>query len=128
MSYLLDTHTFIWVATDSSRLSDAAKEIILNPENNLYLSAASVWEMSIKTSAGKLLLQRPLEQIINEQIQTNGIEILNIEYAHTLVVSKLPWHHRDPFDRLLVAQCQIEQLGLIGCDSEIEKYDIQSVW
>ena len=128
MKLLLDTHTLIWAATLDDQLSIKAREMILDCNNDLFLSVASIWEMSIKASIGKLILQQPLEQIINEQIQINGIRIVNIESAHALGVASLPWHHRDPFDRLLIAQSKIEQLTILGCDSAMDAYGVSRIW
>jgi len=128
MNLLLDTHTFIWAATLDEQLSSKAKALILDSENELYFSTASIWEMSIKASIGKLILNQPIEQIINEQIQMNGLKILNIEPAHALAVAALPWHHRDPFDRLLICQSKLEKLTVLGRDSMMDAYDVERVW
>jgi len=128
MRLLLDTHTFIWAATLDERLSSKARELLLDSDNELFLSTASIWEMSIKSSIGKLILQQPIEQIINEQIQINGLKILNIESAHALAVASLPWHHRDPFDRLLISQSKLERLTILGRDSVMGAYDIEWIW
>jgi len=128
MKILLDTHTFIWAATWDERLSETAKTLFLNQNNELYLSTASIWEMAIKTSIGKLMLQQPIEQIINEQVQTNGLQVLNIESAHALGVASLAWHHRDPFDRLLVSQSKLEHMPILGCDSIMDAYGIDRKW
>ena len=84
--------------------------------------------MAIKSSIGKLILQQPIEQIINEQIQINGLKILNIESAHALAAASLPWHHRDPFDRLLISQSKLEKLIILGRDSAMDAYEIERVW
>jgi len=128
MRLLLDTHTFIWAATLDEQLSARAKALILDSENELFLSVASIWEMSIKASIGKLILNQPIEQIITEQVQINGVQILNIESVHALAVAALPWHHRDPFDRLLVCQSSLEKLTVLGRDSAMDAYGIERVW
>jgi len=128
MRLLLDTHTFIWAATLDERLSSKARDLLLNTDNELFLSTASVWEMTIKASIGKLILKQPIEQTINEQIQINGLCILNIESAHTLAVASLPWHHRDPFDRLLVCQSKLENLTILGCDTTMDAYSASRIW
>ena len=128
MRLLLDTHALIWAATLDERLSEQAKSHILDADNELYLSVASIWEMSIKTGLGKLILQLPIEQIINEQVQINGLNILNIESSHAFAVAALPWHHRDPFDRLIISQCKIEKLTLLSCDTAMDAYDIERLW
>ena len=128
MRLLLDTHTLIWMASLDDKLSEKAKSLILDTDNELFLSVASIWEMSIKASLGKLILQQPIEQIINQQVQTNGLQLINIETTHALAVSTLPWHHRDPFDRLIIAQSQLENLTILGCDTAMDVYDIKRVW
>jgi len=128
MRLLLDTHALIWAVTLDDKLSDKAKELILDADNELYLSVASIWEMSIKASLGKLILQQPIEQIINEQVQINGLNILNIEAAHALAVASLPWHHRDPFDRLIITQSKLEKLTLVSCDAAMDAYEVERVW
>jgi len=128
MRLLLDTHTFIWAATLDERLSSKAKTLLLDSDNELLLSTASIWEMAIKTSLGKLILKQPIEQTINEQIQINGLQILNIESAHALAMASLPWHHRDPFDRLLICQGKLEKLIILGRDSVMDAYGVGRIW
>jgi len=128
MKLLLDTHTFIWASTLDDRLGRKARALILDCDNELFFSVASIWEMAIKASLGKLILQQPLRQIINEQIQMNGIRILNVEAAHALAVASLPWHHRDPFDRLLIAQSKLENMPVLGCDTAMDAYDISRIF
>ena len=128
MRLLLDTHTLIWMASLDDKLSEKAKSLILDTDNELFLSVASIWEMSIKTSLGKLMLQQPIEQIITEQVQTNGLQLINIESIHALKVASLPWHHRDLFDRLIMAQSQLKNLIILGCDTAMDAYDIKRIW
>jgi len=128
MKLLLDTHTFIWAAALDTRLSPKARCLLLDGENELFLSTASIWEIAIKTSIGKLILTLPIEQIINEQIQINGLQILNIESAHALAVASLPWHHRDPFDRLLICQSKLERLTILGRYSVMDAYGVDRIW
>jgi len=128
MRLLLDTHTLIWMAAQHHKLSDKARDLILDTENELFLSVASIWEMSIKAGLGKLILQQPIAQIIHEQVQMNGLQIMNIEAAHALAVGSLPRHHHDPFDRLIIAQSQLENLTILGCDSAMNAYDIKQIW
>ncbi|MDQ6987873.1 MAG: type II toxin-antitoxin system VapC family toxin [Mariprofundaceae bacterium] len=125
---MLDTHTFIWAATLDERLSSKAKELLLDSDNELFLSTVSIWEMAIKTSLGKLILQQPLEQTINEQIQINGLRVVNIEASHALAAASLPWHHRDPFDRLLICQSELEKLTILGRDHAMDAYGIERLW
>jgi len=128
MRLLLDTHTFIWAATLDENLSSKARKLLLNNDNELFLSTASIWEMAIKTSLGKLILKQPIEQTINEQIQINDLHVLNIEPAHALAVASLPWHHRDPFDRLLICQSKLEKLTILGRDTMMDTYYVDRVW
>ncbi len=128
MRFLLDTHTFIWASTLDEKLSQKARELLLDSDNELFLSTVSIWEISIKTSLGKLILTQPVEQIINEQIQINDLQILNIEPAHVLAVASLPWHHRDPFDRLLICQGKVEKLTILGCDRVMDAYGVERIW
>ncbi|NOQ35191.1 MAG: PIN domain-containing protein [Methylococcaceae bacterium] len=127
MKLLLDTHTLIWLAEADSNLSQAAKSAIEDPENICFVSLVSFWEMAIKTSLGKLDIQTPLDQL-KQLIIENGMEILPIEIEHTLLVAKLPFHHKDPFDRLLIAQASIEKMTLLSKDEKFSHYDIQLLW
>jgi len=128
MKLLLDTHSLIWIAADDGQLSPRAAELFLDPDNEIHLSVASLWEMSIKASLGKLQLQRPLAEIVDEQLSRNAIRLLPIEPAHAYRVATLPWLHRDPIDRLLVAQCLCERIGLLGCDAAMDGYGIARYW
>jgi len=125
---LLDTHAFIWSVTEDQQLSSKATELLLDSDNELYLSMASIWEMSIKASIGQLILGEPIEQIINTQIQVNGLKLLNIAASHALGVASLLWHHRDPFDRLLICQSKLEHMPILGCDKVMDAYQIERLW
>jgi PIN domain nuclease of toxin-antitoxin system len=128
MRYLLDTHTFLWWITDDDRLSSNARDLLRDRRNILYLSAASAWEISIKASLGRLEFAGDPEKMIPEQMAMNAIEALPIQISHALHVHVLPHHHRDPFDRLLVAQSQLEDLPLITDDIEISRYKVDVAW
>ena len=128
MKYLLDTHTFLWWITDNDSLSDSACEIIRDGRNSLFLSAASAWEIAIKAGLGRLNLQEEPEKIIPEQMLINEIQGLPIQMSHALHVHALPIHHHDPFDRMLVAQCQLEEMPIITSDPRIAEYDVEVVW
>lgn len=128
MNLLLDTHTFIWFASGDQKLSNKAKKLLLDGDNVLYLSMASLWEMSIKASLGKLTLGEPIEQLVQMQMQVNGLKLLNIKASHTFSVASLPWHHRDPFDRLLVCQSKCENMPMISCDKLIGGYQVEQLW
>ena len=128
MSYLLDTHSFLWFVAGSSRLSKNARSIIENTDIHLYLSIASLWEMAIKISLKKLRLGEPFGNLIPAQLFQNNIILMQISVSHTAAVIELPFHHRDPFDRLIIAQAQVEELPIISTDSVFDAYDIQRVW
>ena len=119
MNLLLDTHTFLWFIAGDSSLSKAARSAIEDLNNNLYLSVASVWEIAIKVSIDKLELSEPFETFIPEQLAENGIELLDISVEHAAQIVSMPFHHRDPFDRLIVAQDNVEKMTLLSGDNEI---------
>jgi PIN domain nuclease of toxin-antitoxin system len=121
---LLDTHVFLWWIGDDSRLSLSARDAISVAENEVFLSVVSAWEISVKTRLGKLALPSDVEQFLSDQIQRNAMTILPIGLAHALRVARLPLHHRDPFDRMLVAQAQSEKLTLVTADEAIRPYDV----
>ena len=115
MRLLLDTHTFIWFVTDSPRLSTTAKLLIENEFNEKVLSVASVWEMAIKHSIGKLSFELPFKNFVAQQMEQNSMNLLNVNILHLDVVANLPLHHRDPFDRLIIAQAIVEEIPIVGC-------------
>lgn len=128
MKFLLDTHTFLWFIQDDPSLSHPAKAAIENSNNAIFISIVSVWEMAIKTSLGKLQLPNSFEEIIPAQILLNHFSILPITIPHLQQVAKMPFHHRDPFDRLLIAQCQVEECPIIGQDQIFSLYTVQQLW
>lgn len=128
MRYLLDTHSFLWLASDDARLSVRAKEAFLSPENDFLLSVASIWEVAIKASLGRLKFVLPLPQFVERQVQHMGLEILPISVHHATAVEGLPFHHRDPFDRLLIAQSMYEAIPILGTDEIFDTYGIARVW
>lgn len=128
MRYLLDTHTFIWFDNDPDKLSSQVAAICSSNDNDLLLSLASVWEMQIKTQLGKLQLPLPLPEMIQNQITKNNVELLPIELSHIFNLTNLPPYHKDPFDRLLIAQAMTENAILLSNDANIEKYPIQILW
>ena len=127
MRILLDTHIFLWADNDPEHLSPTAKASIEDTANSLVLSAASIWEIQIKAQLGKLALRLPLAELIDDQQQTNGIEILPKTLAHVLTLDALPQHHRDPFDRLLAAQAKTEGLTLLSADPVFKQYPVSLV-
>jgi PIN domain nuclease of toxin-antitoxin system len=128
MKLLIDTHVLIWLIEGSENLSQSAKEAIENEDNSLYLSIASLWEMTIKMSLGKLQLGIPLDRVMENYILPTKIDILPIHLNHLLVLRDLPLHHRDPFDRLLISQSQSEGLTLVSEDRIFRDYSIQLLW
>ncbi len=128
MRYLLDTHTFIWLDSTPINLSPTVSAICKDPSNDLLVSLASVWEIQIKLSAGKLRLPRPLQDIIQWQQQNNLIHILPVSLHHIFALDNLPSHHRDPFDRILITQAQTENLIILSRDTEFANYPISVMW
>ena len=128
MNLLLDTHAFLWWVMDDDRLPPGTRTILADPDNHLFLSAVTGWEMAIKSRLGKLKLPQGVERFVPHQIKVNGMEVLPIQMSHALQVASLPDHHHDPFDRLLIAQAQVENMPLVTADSEIEKYHVRIVW
>jgi PIN domain nuclease of toxin-antitoxin system len=125
--YLLDTHAFLWLAADDDRLPARSRKLFLDPRSECFLSMASVWELAIKASLKKLTLDTSLQQLIEGGIE-QGIRLLAIREDHAYLVQTLPFHHRDPFDRLLVAQAIRENLRLISRDDELDAYPVDRVW
>lgn len=128
MRYILDTHTFLWWITDLDLLSEHARHVIQDGDNTLYLSAASGWEIAIKARLGRLHLPGEPEKVIPEQMSLNAIRSLPIQMGHALRVHALPDHHRDPFDRMLVAQSQVEELPILTADPQIAQYEVEVIW
>jgi len=128
MNVLLDTHAFLWWIDDNPKLSPRAREIISDAGNVLFLSAASGWEIAIKARLGKLTLPDDLERFIADQLVANAFSSLPIQLSHALHVYTLPAHHRDPFDRILVAQSQLEDMPILTTDSQIAQYPVQVIW
>ena len=126
--YLLDTHTWLWWHTRPECLSERVRKIITDPENRVDFSAASAWEIAIKMSIGKLRLPDDPERYVPAQLAVEGFTILPVALAHALRVSSLPPHHPDPFDRLLIAQAQCEELTLLSSDGRLRMYDVPLVW
>ncbi len=128
MIYLLDTSTFIWVASEPKYLSKTASTITSNRNHTLFLSIASIWEMQIKLQAGKLTLPLPIFKMVRNQRRVNQLQILPIRVRHIAGLSNLPTVHKDPFDRLLIAQASVENLPFISSDAAIAQYPITVIW
>lgn len=131
MKFLIDTHTFLWFVSGSAELSQVAREHIENGYHDIYISIASLWEISIKSAIGRLPILGEYETVIDDVIN-NEIEILPINFSHTLTQYKLPFYHRDPFDRIIVSQAIIENMNLISCDTVFDIYlenrSIKRIW
>lgn len=125
MNILIDTHIFLWYVTNNNKLNEATKNIINEKDNIIYLSQASIWEIAIKYSLGKLTLDSSFLAFIEEQIKVNDFKILNFNLFHFEQVTKLPFHHRDPFDRIIIAQSIIENYPLISYDKAFNSYEVQ---
>ncbi len=125
---LLDTHTLIWLATDDARISEQARTLVADLKNDLYLSVASVWELAIKKSLGKIDVQMPLAAFVEGQTGALNLRRVDILSQHALLVEGLPFHHRDPFDRMLVAQALHEGLRILGADPGFESYSFKRLW
>jgi PIN domain nuclease of toxin-antitoxin system len=128
MRVLLDTHAFLWLITDDDRLSGNARQTFLNTENSLFFSAASLWEICLKKSLGKISLKDGWLQAIQEEMEINTIQWLPIEMRHCAEVAELPFYHRDPFDRMLIAQAIAEEMKLLSRDSRLANYAIELIW
>jgi len=128
MRVLLDTHSFLWAITDPDKMSPQALEILSNKSNQVFLSVASGWEIAIKSKLGKLSLPINIESYILKQIAIAAIDVLPIQMSHALHVYKLPLHHQDPFDRIIIAQSQLENLPIVTGDSTIARYPVRTLW
>ena len=127
MDLLLDTHAFIWFVEGSSELSLVSKNAILDQENVKYVSIVSLWEMSIKVAQGKLDLKSPFETVFDD-IFNNGFRLLDLKFEHILQNINLDWHHRDPFDRLLISQAIVNNMKILTKDKHFPSYPISIIW
>jgi len=128
MKLLLDTHTFLWLASCPEKLSHTALAACEDPANQPYLSVVSAWEIQIKRQIGRLQLDVPLDQMIQGQQSANDLRILPVELHHVYTLDELPLHHNDPFDRLLIAQAKAEQAWLVSIDRQFEPYPVTVLW
>jgi PIN domain nuclease of toxin-antitoxin system len=127
LKVLLDTHIFLWAISDSARLSSRAQELVQDSDNEVLLSIASAWEIAIKVGIGKFVMPVPLAPYLQRQLVKHRIGLLPIQLSHLAMLEKLPLHHRDPFDRLLVAQCLEEDATLITVDSQLQLYPVKII-
>ena len=128
MRLLLDTHTFLWFILDDPHLSTTAREMISDPTNDIEVSPATYWEIAIKISLGKYALPESYDVFIEREIQDNDFRILPIEPKHAAALTTLPFHHRDPFDRLLIAQAIVEAMPIVSIDAAFNAYPVTRLW
>jgi len=128
MHLLLDSHTLIWFFKGDTRLSDRVRILIEDENNQKLISIASVWELSIKQSIGKLTFTQSIKTFIEQQLRMNDFNLLNITLDHIDGMTTLPLHHRDPFDRLLIAQAMVENIPIASADSAFDAYSIECIW
>ena len=128
MNILLDTHAFLWLRTAPDKIPGKVLAAYYDMGNDVFLSMASVWEMQIKSQLGKLELEIPLGKLIEEQCANNGLQILPIETHHIYALADLPFHHKDPFDRLILTQSKLENLLLSSADTIFCLYDVNLFW
>ncbi len=128
MKLLIDTHTFIWFVMGNTKLSAVARTLIEADNNEKIVSTASLWEIAIKLSIGKLNLGLSFDEFVSKQLYGNGFDLLKIDTEHISSVSTPPLHHRDPFDRLLIAQAIVENIPVVSADKAFDSYAIQRLW
>lgn len=128
MQVLLDTHCFLWWIDDDPNLSITARRTIADGSNEVFVSAASCWEIAIKAQLGKLRLPNSAEAFVSEHLQLNAFRPLSITVSHALRTAALPAIHRDPFDRIIVAQSELEQFAIVTSDPLIQQYKVSTIW
>jgi PIN domain nuclease of toxin-antitoxin system len=125
---LLDTHAFLWMSLDAPQLSQRARDLIADMDNELLLSPASYWEIAIKISLGNYELDEPLDEFVNREVERNALDVVPIQPEHASEVARLPFHHRDPFDRMLIAQALVEQVPVLSKDAVFDDYGVRRLW
>ena len=128
MRLLLDTGTFLWLINDAPQLSDRAREAIVDPDNEVFLSSVSAWEIAVKSALGKLPLPRSADRLVPEERERHVIESLPLDEESTLQLVRLPRLHRDPFDRMLVCQAIVHGLAIVSADRLITQYPVRTTW
>jgi len=128
MKYLLDTMVWLWSVGPTDKINEAGLGVLANGEAEVYFSAASAWEVAIKTQLGKFTLTESPRTYVPKRLSAQGIRSLSITQSHTLKAYDLPGHHRDPFDRLLIAQSQVERLPLLSADPQMRQYAVEVIW
>lgn len=127
-SFLLDTHTFLWFVFDDPRISTKAVEHIEDQDNLMHLSVVSLWEIVIKSQLGKLELGISIDDFFQQNCVATDLELIDVQLPHLLAYDKLPLHHRDPFDRLLIAQAKVLEIPIISADRKLDFYEIDVIW
>jgi PIN domain nuclease of toxin-antitoxin system len=125
---LLDTHAFLWFVLNDPSLSPAARALISDPQNDVLISPVTCWEIAIKVSIGRYQLPGPFADFMNDQIARNALTMLSITVGHTAAVASLPFHHKDPFDRLLISQAIVENVPLLSADTVFDSYTVTRLW
>ena len=128
MRVLLDTHALLWFLADNPRLNVSAKRVLEDATTDASISIASLWEIAIKIRLNKLQLTQPFERLFPDQLAQNDIALLGVTLGHITRLTTLPLHHRDPFDRLLIAQALEEQLVIVGADAAFDAYGVERIW
>lgn len=128
MNLLLDSHAFVWWRDEPNNLSPTAFAEISNPNNDVYLSVVTVWELQIKIALNKFTVKGGLEATIKDEQLNNGFQILPVELAHALYLENLPLHHKDPFDRLLISQAIVENMTIVSADKHFANYQVNLLW
>ena len=125
---MIDTHTLIWYEADDPKLSARANLAVSDASNDCLVSVATLWELAIKTGIGRLELSVPFHELVRERIRADRLSILPITGEHLIAVADLPMHHRDPFDRMLVAQALVERIPIVSVDAALERYGVERIW
>ncbi len=128
MQYLADTHCFLWYISGHTNLSSSARKLIDEKQNQIYVSIASLWQIAIKSALGKLTVIQSFEDLISDQLKRNDFTVLPISLDHLATLTTLPFHHRDPFDRLLIAQARTDDRPIITKDKIFNDYEVRVVW
>ena len=128
MNIMLDTHVFLWLRSSPEKIPEKILSAYYDLNNEIFLSVASIWEIQIKHQLGKLVLELPLDRLIDEQCVNNGLQLVPIETYHIFALGELPFHHKDPFDRLILVQAQLEKFKLASADTIFGDYDVNLFW
>lgn len=128
MKFILDTHVLIWWSGESNKISTKVKNLLIDKNNNIFISFVSIWEIQIKSQLGKLELNIPLSQLIQDQQDINQLQLLPISLNHIYSIESLPQHHKDPFDRLLISQSIVEQMPILSIDNLFDLYPVKRIW